>query len=121
VAPRLKRWFHSSPKPVQKTAKALQVFINPPFIGATIGVIIGLVPALHRLFFNDMAEGGYFNAWLTSSIKNVGELFVALQVVIVGVKLSLSLRKWKEGEESGTVPPATLFIVIFTRFILWPA
>lgn len=80
-------------------------------------------PPLHRLFFADMAQGGYFNAWLAKALKNVGELFVALQVVVVGVKLSLSLRLWKKGsaEESGAVPLGALACVVFVRFVLWPA
>ncbi|KAI8966017.1 auxin efflux carrier [Daldinia sp. FL1419] len=114
-------YFRSSPKPVQKTLAAIGTFVNPPFIGATIGMIIGLTPPLHRLFFNDMDEGGYFNAWLTSSLKNVGELFVSLQVIVVGVKLSLSLRRMKEGEEAGTLPLGTVLSVTSVRFVLWPA
>ncbi|KAI1345112.1 auxin efflux carrier [Xylariaceae sp. FL0016] len=110
----------TSPEPVQKIIHGASTFLNPPFIGAFIGVVIGLVPALHRLFFNDMSEGGYLNAWLTSSLKNVGELFVSLQVIVVGVKLSLSLRLWKKGEDAGTLPVGTVLCVIFIRFILWP-
>ncbi|KAK6954438.1 hypothetical protein Daesc_004405 [Daldinia eschscholtzii] len=132
--------FQASPKPVQKTLTAIGTFLNPPFIGAVIGMIIGLTPSLHRIFFNDMEEGGYFSAvrmssnpcqdqlfasltspWLTSSLKNVGELFVSLQVVVVGVKLSLSLRRMKEGEEAGTLPLGTVLSITSVRFILWPA
>lgn len=121
VAPRLARWFGAAPAPVQQTLRALQAFINPPFIGALIGVVIGVAPPLHRLFFSDMSDGGYLNAWLTKALKNVGELFIALQVVVVGVKLSLSLRLWKKGEEAGSVPLGTLACVVFIRFVLWPA
>ncbi|KAI2784770.1 hypothetical protein F4815DRAFT_135527 [Daldinia loculata] len=118
---RFRSHFKASPKPVQNTLAAIGTFANPPFIGATIGIIIGLTPPLHRIFFNDMDEGGYFNAWLTSSLKNVGELFVSLQVIVVGVKLSLSLRRMKEGEEAGTLSLGTVLSVTFVRFILWPA
>ncbi|KAI0448968.1 hypothetical protein F5B21DRAFT_509641 [Xylaria acuta] len=37
----------------------------------------------------------YLDAWLAKALRNVGELFIALQVVAVGAKLSLSLRLWK--------------------------
>ncbi|KAI6093772.1 membrane transport protein-domain-containing protein [Hypoxylon rubiginosum] len=121
VGSKLQDYFYSSPKPLQKALATIGAFINPPFIGAAIGLIIGLSPPLHRLFFNDMDEGGYFNAWLTSSIKNVGDLFVSLQVIVVGVKLSLSLRLMKEGGEAGTLPLGTVLCVSFVRFILWPA
>ena len=85
-----------------------------------MGVIIGVSPPLHRLFFADMADGGYFNAWLAKALGNVGELFVALQEVVVGVKLSLSLRLWKMGEEAGSVPLGTLVCAVFIRFVIWP-
>ncbi|RYP32914.1 hypothetical protein DL767_005004 [Monosporascus sp. MG133] len=121
VSSRFGQWFDAAPKPVQKTLEALHTFINPPLVGAFIGVVIGITPPLQRLFFNDMDNGGYFNAWLTKALKNVGELFIALQVVVVGVKLSLSLRMWKKGEEAGSIPLGTLVCVVVVRFILWPA
>lgn len=95
-------------------------FLNAPLIGALIGALIGLTPPLHRAFFNPQQEGGIFNAWLTTSVKNIGELFAALQVVVVGVKLSSSLRKMKKGEESGNMPWKPTLFVLVVRFILWP-
>jgi len=96
-------------------------FWNAPLIGALIGALIGLVPALHRLFFNSQEEGGYLNAWLTASVKNIGSLFASLQVIVVGVKLSQSLLKMKKGEKSGHVPLAPMLMITFVRFVLWPA
>ncbi|CAI4214428.1 unnamed protein product [Parascedosporium putredinis] len=49
------------------------------------GAIIGLVPALHKLFFDPMQEGGYFKGWLTSSLKNVGELFVLMPLLSIPI------------------------------------
>ena len=121
IATQLDRWFRACPPPAQRALKALGTFVNPPFVGALAGVVIGVSPPLHRLFFADMADGGYLNAWLSKALRNVGELFVALQVVVVGVKLSLSLRLWKKGEEGGSVPFGTLVCVVFMRFVLWPA
>ena len=115
-----KRWDRLSPR-AQYVLLFLYDFVNPPLIGAVIGAIVGLVRPFHRAFFNDSFEGGIFNAWLTQSLQNVGQLFVSLQVVVVGVSLSSALRKMKRGEDSGNVPwTATLFI-IFVRFALWPA
>lgn len=96
-------------------------FLNPPLIGAVTGAIIGLAPPLHKVFFEEPAHGGIFKAWLTDSVKNIGELFPALQVVAVGVKLSKSFRKMKRGEESGRVPWVPMLIVLFVRFVMWPA
>lgn len=79
-------------------------FLHAPLIGAVTGAVIGLVPPLHKAFFGDPENGGIFTAWLTDSVKQIGGLFAALQVVVVGVKLSSSMRKMKRGEESGRVP-----------------
>ena len=94
--------------------------LTAPLIGALIGALIGLTPPLHRAFFNEPQKGGIFKAWLTDSVSNLGQLFAALQVLVVGVRLSSSLRKMKRGDESGTVPWGTLVYVLTVRFILWP-
>jgi predicted permease len=113
--------FASLPTFLQQTLSFLSMFINPPFIGTCLGALIGLVPALHTLFFSDQQHGGYLNAWLTAALKNVGDLFAALQVIVVGIKLSSSLLKWKKGEASGSMPWGPWALVTFARFILWPA
>jgi len=108
----------------QKSMSFAYQFINAPVIGAGIGLLLGLVPPFHRAFFNDMGEGGVFNAWLMASIKNVGELFAALQVVVVGVKLSNALKAMKAGkgeDEAGRIPWGSAVFVETVRFVLWPA
>ncbi|KAJ9627905.1 hypothetical protein H2203_003124 [Taxawa tesnikishii (nom. ined.)] len=104
----------------QQSLNFMYQFVNPPLIGALIGAIVGLTPAFHRLFFNEQEEGGYFNAWLTSSIKNIGDLFASLQVIVVGVKLSQAMLRMKKGEESGAVPWTPMVLITLMRFIIWP-
>ena len=96
-------------------------FLNMTLLGAVIGVIIGLVPALHHAFFNDTADGGIFSAWLTASLKNIGQIFVPLPVIVAGVSLYKSLpKKWGgSGAVSTTSWGVTIFILV-VRFILWP-
>lgn len=94
--------------------------LNAPLIGAIIGAVIGLAPPLHKAFMNEPSEGGIFKAWLTSSVKNIGDLFAALQLVVVGAKLSGSLLKMKKGEASGSVPWIPTLSIFLIRFILWP-
>jgi predicted permease len=113
--------FASLPTFLQQTLSYLSLFINPPCIGTCLGALIGLVPALHTLFFSDQQHGGYLNAWLTAALQNVGDLFAALQVIVVGIKLSSSLLKWKKGEASGNMPWGPWATVTFVRFVLWPA
>ena len=113
--------FEKLPKWLQSFLEFSYAFLHAPLIGAVTGAIIGLVPPLHKAFFGDPQSGGIFTAWLTDSVKQIGGLFAALQVVVVGVKLSSSLRKMKRGEDSGTVPWVPLIFVTIMRFVVWPA
>jgi auxin efflux carrier family protein len=98
-------------------------FLNTPLIGAVLGAIIGLVPALHRSFFSDTADGGIFSAWLTASLKNVGSLFVPLPVIVAGVSLYTSMQRAKSDDAHGRVgtPWLTTIFVLAMRFVVWPA
>ncbi|KAI9847537.1 MAG: hypothetical protein M1838_000836 [Thelocarpon superellum] len=115
-----KKYWDQCPHWLQAMLDLLYAFINPPLIGAVTGAVLGLVPPLHRLFFNGTEAGGFFKAWLTTSIQNIGELFPALQLVVVGSKLSNSLRKMKKGEASGTVPWSPMLLIFAIRFVAWP-
>lgn len=115
-----KKYWDKLPPWAQKFLDFMYAFLNAPLIGAVIGGIIGLTPPLHRAFFNEQQEGGFFKAWLTSSIENIGDLFAALQVVVVGVKLSTSMWKMKRGEDSGKVPWVPMVFVLVVRFVVWP-
>lgn len=108
------------PRALRRTIAGANELINPPGIGALIGAILGITPPLHRLFFADTNEGGYFKGWLTTSIKNIGELFVVLQVIVPGVKLAHSLRRMRRGESSGSLPLSAVTFTLLVRFILWP-
>lgn len=116
-----RKYFKALPKWAKEVLNITLAFVNPPVIGALLGIVIGLVPALHRLFFNTQQEGGYLNAWLEAALSNIGELFPALMVVIVGVKLSTSLLRMKKGEASGKVPWIPLILITVVRFVVWPA
>ncbi|KAL8915761.1 MAG: hypothetical protein Q9172_006685 [Xanthocarpia lactea] len=112
-------WDSLGPK-TRSTLDLLYAFLNAPLLGAVIGAIIGLTPPLHRAFFDEPQQGGVFKAWLTSCIQNVGDIFAALQVVVVGVKLSSCLRKMKRGEQSGNIQWLPSTIVLLMRFVVWP-
>jgi len=116
-----KRYWKELPPWSQYTLVFLYSFFNPATIGAVIGILLGLVPPLHRLFFNDQHHGGFFNGWLTSATQNIGDLFASLQVVVVGVKLSNALVRMKNGEASGRVPWLPMVLISIIRFLIWPA
>jgi auxin efflux carrier family protein len=117
----------SSVKDYRKEALSiLYDFINAPTIGACIGVFIGIIPHLHRAFFNDPFDGGIFTAWLTISLQNIGQLFVSLQVIVVGVTLSNSFQRPNPPPSSSNNKPQSqwlwrpaLFVLLF-RFVIWP-
>ena len=97
-------------------------FFNAPLLGALVGVIIGLIPPLHRAFFNDTADGGIFTAWLTSSLENIGGLFVPLPVVVAGVSLYTShVEAKRSGRESTPLPWLTVTFILVVRFVVWSA
>jgi predicted permease len=79
-------------------------FFNAPLLGAILGALVGLIPVLHKAFFADTQDGGIFTAWLTASLKNVGNLFVPLPVVVAGVSLYLSVKRAKDENLSGGTP-----------------
>jgi auxin efflux carrier family protein len=98
-------------------------FLNAPLIGAVLGAIIGLVPALHRSFFSDTADGGIFSAWLTASLKNVGSIFVPLPVLVAGVSLYISMQRATSEEDAHTssgTPWLTTTFILTMRFVVWP-
>ncbi|KAH6852378.1 auxin efflux carrier [Alternaria alternata] len=114
------KWYNNLSPWLQETLNITWHFANAPLLGAIVGAVIGLTPALHRLFFSPSNEGGYLNAWLTTAIKNIGELFATTQIIVVGVKLSKSMLRMKRGEDSGEVRKGSLAIVTLIRFIVWP-
>ena len=114
------RLWNSFPAPVKSTLSYLGQFFNAPLIGALIGLVLGIVPPFHTAFFNEPDQGGIFKAWLTTSLKNVGELFAALQLVTVGAKLAASLLKMKKGEDAGKVRLVPSLTIFFIRFVAWP-
>jgi predicted permease len=115
-----RRYWKRLPPWLQEVLDITYQFANAPLIGACVGAFIGLIPPLHRVFFNQSNEGGWLNASLTTSIKNIGDLFASTQIIVVGVKLSQSLRKMKRGEESGPVSKISLAFVAVIRFFVWP-
>ncbi|KAH8902352.1 hypothetical protein BR93DRAFT_887376 [Coniochaeta sp. PMI_546] len=97
-------------------------FFNAPLLGAILGAVIGLTPALHKAFFADSQDGGIFTAWLTSSLKNIGGLFVPLPVVVAGVALFSSMQNEKMDRSTlKKIPWGTWSFILGVRFVLWPA
>lgn len=119
------RWARLSPR-TKWWLLFISDFFNAPLLGALIGTVIGLTPALHRAFFNETEDGGIFTAWLTASLKNIGGLFVPLPVVAVGVSVFASTKEARrnrgEGGSDGVTkfPWGTASFILLVRFVIWP-
>ncbi|MBV36827.1 MAG: hypothetical protein CMP47_15465 [Rickettsiales bacterium] len=112
-------------------------FFNAPLLGAIVGAVIGLVPQLHRAFFNDTYQGGIFTAWLTSSWQSIGGLFVPLPVVVAGVSLYTAMRDARRADTTTSTGGGdgraavdarsklpywvTVTFIMVVRFVVWPA
>ena len=98
-------------------------FLNAPLLGALLGVLIGMIPVLHRAFFSSTYSGGVFTAWLTESWKNIGGLFVPLPLIVAGISLYTSYQDSKQSDGSAAragTPLATTVFILVIRFVLWP-
>ncbi|KAA8913486.1 auxin efflux carrier [Sphaerosporella brunnea] len=110
--------FHRLPHYLQRGFSFVRSLLNPPLWGAILAVVIGLTPPLHKVFFAKTIHGGWLNAWFTSSLRNLGDLFTALQMLVVGSKLSDSLTPPRGAPNPN--PPIMAIVVIFTiRFVFW--
>jgi len=108
--------FSRLPQPLRLIVSILGSLVNPASIGAVVALIIGLVPFLHRAFFSDFEQGGWLKPWLTTSLQNVGGLFTALQMFVVGSLLNASVIG---KHESAPLSKRALGVTFFIRFILW--
>lgn len=117
-----KQWTNLGSR-TQSWALLITDFFNAPLIGAILGAIIGLVPALHNAFFNDTNNGGIFTAWLTASLKNIGALFVPLPVVVAGVSLYTSMGEARDNPQAqgARLPKMAVVFILLVRFVVWPA
>ncbi|KAJ7794164.1 auxin efflux carrier [Mycena olivaceomarginata] len=82
--------------------------MNPPLVGGILAVCFGLIPWFHTEFF-----GAGVLSPISDSINNVGKLFSALQMMILGAHLY--------SKKGSAVLPLHLAWLFTYRFILAPA
>lgn len=98
----------SIPFKIFKTVKSVW---NPPLTGALLAVLIGLIPPVKREFYH---EEGFFYGTITTSLTNIGELFTALMLFILGANLQI------KSQGGSSTPILVLVYIYFMRFILMP-
>lgn len=113
-----------------RVREELMGLFGDPFAGVAIGctllgALLGLVPALHRVFFFRDENGGYLQAWLTQSVRNIGQLFTTLQIFLVGCKLGVTCERMVArngaGGDSSRIPRRAITIIFLVRLVAWPA
>ena len=95
-------------------------YADVAILAALGGAVLGLAPPLHRAFFNPAERGGTLNAWLTTSVKNIGELFTTFQIFVVGCTLGISWERIKASSDSGKVPTRAILLIFCLRLVIWP-
>lgn len=73
---------HSKPEPFARFGHKISTtplaFIaslsNPTTWGGVLAVVFGLIPFLHQAAFAPSKEGGFLNAWFTSTLRTMGGL-----------------------------------------------
>ncbi|KAJ5365953.1 Auxin efflux carrier [Penicillium concentricum] len=96
-------------------------FADVAILCTILGTVLGLVPSLHRAFFFDEEDGGIFNAWLTSSVNNIGGLFTTLQIFMVGCKLGITFERMVAEGNSARIPVKAITTIFVVRLVAWPA
>jgi auxin efflux carrier family protein len=92
--------------------KAIKEMWNPPLTGALLAVTIGLIPPVKREFYD---KEGFFYGTVTTSLINIGELFTALMLFVLGANLRIKT------ERDSSTPWLCLLYIYVMRFILVPA
>jgi predicted permease len=84
---------------------------NPPLTGAVLAILIGLIPPVKHEFYH---KEGFFYGTVTTSLINIGELFTALMLVVLGANLQI------KSQDDSRTPIGILLYIYVMRFILMP-
>jgi auxin efflux carrier family protein len=109
VRTRVNRSIKSLPR---NTWKAINSVWNPPLTGAILAVFIGLIPPVKHQFYH---KEGFFYGTITTSLNNIGELFTALMLFVLGANLQIKTT------QDASTPIRVLIYIYVMRFLLLPA
>lgn len=113
-----------APKVAKTMLKRLDAFMNPPMYGGAAAIVTGVIPFLHKWFYGDQgalsSQVKSFplllilinNPRFTRSVENLGNLYPALQMFVLGAHLR---------SKNGPRPPIfALFYLYAFRFFIMP-
>jgi predicted permease len=95
-----------------KVAKSIWAIWNPPLTGALLAVLVGIIPPIKHEFYH---EEGFFYGTVTTSLTNIGELFTALMLFVLGASLQL------KAQGDSRIPILVLIYIYIMRFFVMPA
>jgi len=95
----------------KRTYHTIKEIWNPPLTGAVLAVLIGLIPPIKHAFYH---KEGFFFGTITTSLSNIGELFTALMLFILGAGLQI------KSQGDARTPLLVLLYIYVMRFILMP-
>lgn len=94
-----------------KVCKSIWSIWNPPLTGAVLAVLIGIIPPIKHEFYH---KEGFFYGTVTTSLTNIGELFTALMLFVLGANLQI------KSQGDSRIPVLVLIYIYVMRFILMP-
>lgn len=106
---------------VYTIAKVVSKALQPPVIGALLGLLIASVAPLRGLFvdLNTRSNKAPLE-WLFDGIHSVGLAAVPINMAILGINLSLASQKKKVEEEGGGVSRATIVAIVIGKMVVMP-
>lgn len=101
--------------------KVLPKALQPPVIGAIMGLFIASLPSLRGLFVD--LESRASNApleWLFDGIHEVGKAAVPINMAILGINLSLTSQPTKSDVTGNAVSRSTIVAIVIGKMIVMP-
>jgi predicted permease len=95
----------------KRTYHTIREIWNPPLTGALLAILIGLIPPIKYAFYH---KEGFFFGTITTSLSNIGELFTALMLFVLGAGLQI------KSQGDARTPLLVLLYIYVMRFILMP-
>ncbi|GJE98997.1 hypothetical protein PsYK624_152350 [Phanerochaete sordida] len=92
-------------------------WMSPPLIAALIALLFGLITPLHNIAYDQQSA---FYSSITQAAKNLGELFVTLQMFLVGAELAI-VPSAHPGVVSGGFSLLVRFVIMpgFALLFVW--
>lgn len=106
---------------VETVAKVLPKALQPPVVGALLGLLVASITPLRGLFvdLNTRASNAPLE-WLFDGIHSVGLAAVPVNMAILGINLSLTSQT-KKSEAVDVVSRSTIIAIIVGKMIVMPA